>query len=67
MLDRRHGGAIAVAEHGAQCHAGDGPLIGDDLGPFGMTVGEKEADAGIAVGRTKSNGDWRPAMYPCSG
>ena len=43
MLDRRHGGAVAVAKHRAQRYAGHVPLIGTDLGAFGIAVGEKKA------------------------
>ena len=67
MFDRRHGGAVAVAEHGAQGHASHRALVGNDLGAFGMTVGEKEANAGIAISRTKSDGDWRSAVDPRAG
>src|SRR6476620_4508231 len=31
MLDRRHGGAIAITQYGTQRHAGHVPLIGSDL------------------------------------
>ena len=43
MLDRRHGGAIAITEHGAQRHAGHRPVVGSDLDAFGSAIGEKEA------------------------
>ena len=67
MLDRRDRGAVAVAKHGAERHAGHRPLVGGDLGAIGMTVGEKETYAGIAISRTKSDGDWRSAVDPGAG
>ncbi len=64
VLDRRHGGAIAVAEHGTERYARDVALIGRDLGAFGIAVGDEEAQASFAISRIKNDGDWRSAMNP---
>jgi hypothetical protein len=53
MLDRGNRGAVAVAEDGAQRDTRDRPLIGCDLGLVAVTVGKEEADAGVAISRTK--------------
>src|SRR5262245_14286290 len=67
MLDGGNGGTVAVANHGAQGNARDRPLIGCDLGLVSVAIGKKEANAGVAVGRTKSDGDWRSAMHSGAG
>ncbi|ODA69009.1 hypothetical protein A7A08_00845 [Methyloligella halotolerans] len=57
MLDRRHRGAIAVAENGAERDTGDHALMSDDLAALGVSIGDEEADAGIAVGGNKEKRD----------
>ena len=67
MLDRGDGGAVAVAEDGAQGDTRDRPLIGCDLGLVAVAVGNKEANAGIAISRIKCDADWRSAVDPRAG
>ena len=67
MFDRCHGGAVAVAKHGAERYAGDVALVGSDLGAFGMAVRKKETDASVTISRTKRDGNWRSAMNPGAG
>src|SRR5215470_17521398 len=67
MLNRRNRGAIAIAKNGAESDAGHRPLIGRDLGAFGVAIAEKEANACIAISWTKCDGDWRSAVDPGAG
>src|SRR5262245_55399106 len=67
MLDGGNRGAVAVANHGAQGNARDRALIGCDLGLVAVAIGKKETNAGVAVGGTKSDGDWRSAMHSGAG
>ena len=62
MLDRRDRGAVAVAKHGTQRYAGHRALIGSDLSALGVAVGKEEADPGVPVSGTESDGNWRSAM-----